>query len=165
LALDPDFRQDDGEGVIGTPRVRQSGDPSFRWGDDVEGDTSASDSAGVLVLPPLPYISIIPAETHALIALLQIVQLLLNLVWWVIVIQAVLSWLIAFNVINTQSDFVRTVWNALQKITEPLYRPIRRILPDFGALDLSPLVVLLILYILTNIVIPNIAQNYLVAAY
>jgi YggT family protein len=93
-----------------------------------------------------------------LIALLQIVQL-------VIVIQAVLSWLIAFNVINTHSDFVRTVWNALQKITEPLYRPIRRILPDFGALDLSPLVVLLILYILTNIVIPNIAQNYLVAAY
>ena len=100
-----------------------------------------------------------------MIALLQIVQLLLNLVWWVIVIQAVLSWLIAFNVINTQSDFVRTVWNALQKITEPLYRPIRRILPDFGALDLLPLVVLLILYILTNIVIPNIAQNYLAAAY
>ncbi|MBC3943149.1 YggT family protein [Sphingomonas sp. LB2R24] len=100
-----------------------------------------------------------------MIALLQIVQLLLNLVWWVIVIQAILSWLIAFNVINTHSDFVRTVWNALQKITEPLYRPIRRILPDFGALDLSPLVVLLILYILTNIVIPNIAQNYLVAAY
>ena len=100
-----------------------------------------------------------------MIALLQIVQLLLNLIWWVIVIQAVLSWLIAFNVINTHSDFVRTVWNALQRITEPLYRPIRRILPDFGALDLSPLVVLLILYILTNIVIPNIAQNYLVATY
>ncbi|PTW46794.1 YggT family protein [Sphingomonas faeni] len=100
-----------------------------------------------------------------MIALLQIIQLLLNLVWWVIVIQAILSWLIAFNVINTHSDFVRTVWNALQKITEPLYRPIRRVLPDFGALDLSPLVVLLILYILTNIVIPNIAQNYLVAAY
>ena len=100
-----------------------------------------------------------------MITILQILAVLLNLVWWVIVIQAILSWLIAFNVINTHSDFVRTVWNALQKITEPLYRPIRRILPDFGALDLSPLVVLLILYILTNIVIPNIAQNYLVAAY
>jgi YggT family protein len=125
----------------------------------------ASDTTGLLVLPPPPYIGNTPAETLALIALLQIVQLLLNLVWWVIVIQAILSWLIAFNVINTHSDFVRTVWNALQKITEPLYRPIRRILPDFGALDLSPLVVLLILYILTNIVIPNIAQNYLVAAY
>ena len=100
-----------------------------------------------------------------MIVILRIVQVLLNVLWWIIVIQAILSWLIAFNVINTQSDFVRTVWNALQKITEPLYRPIRRILPDFGALDLSPLVVLLILYILTNIVIPNIAQNYLVAAY
>ena len=96
-----------------------------------------------------------------MLALLQIVQLLLNLVWWVIVIQAILSWLIAFNVINTQSDFVRSVWNALQRITEPMYRPIRRILPDFGALDLSPLVVLLILYILTNIVVPNIAQSLL----
>ena len=100
-----------------------------------------------------------------MIALLQIVQLLLNLVWWVIVIQAILSWLIAFNVINTYNDYVRSIWNALKVMTEPLYRPIRRILPDFGALDLSPLVVLLILYILTNIVIPNIAQNYLVAAY
>ncbi|GAA0734124.1 YggT family protein [Sphingomonas trueperi] len=89
--------------------------------------------------------------------LLQIVQVVLNIVWWIIVIQAVLSWLIAFNVINTHSDFVRAVWTALQRMTEPLYRPIRRILPDFGALDISPLVVLLILYILQNIVIPRIA--------
>ncbi len=89
--------------------------------------------------------------------LLQIVQVLLTIVWWIIVIQAVLSWLIAFNVINTHSDFVRAVWTALQRMTEPLYRPIRRILPDFGALDISPLVVLLILYILQNIVIPRIA--------
>ena len=100
-----------------------------------------------------------------MIALLQIVQLLLNLVWWVIVIQAILSWLIAFNVINTPSDFVRTVWTALQRMTEPLYRPIRRILPDFGALDLSPMVVLLIVYILSNVVIPNIAASYLTSAY
>ena len=96
-----------------------------------------------------------------MLALLQIVQLLLNLVWWVIMIQAVMSWLIAFNLINTQSNVVRSVWEALQRITEPLYRPIRRILPDFGTLDLSPLVVLLILYILTNIVVPNIAQSLL----
>ena len=100
-----------------------------------------------------------------MLTILQILQILLNLVWWIIVVQAILSWLIAFNVINTHSDFVRSVWNALQRITEPMYRPIRRVLPDFGALDLSPLVVLLILYILSNIVIPNIAQNYLVATY
>ncbi|MDP1027990.1 YggT family protein [Sphingomonas sp. KR1UV-12] len=98
-----------------------------------------------------------------MIAILQIVQLLLNIVWWIIVVQAILSWLIAFNVINTYNDFVRTVWNALGRMTEPMYRPIRRILPDFGALDLSPLVVLLLIYILSNIVLPNIAANYLAA--
>lgn len=90
---------------------------------------------------------------------LEIVQVLLNVVWWIIVIQAILSWLIAFNVINTHNDLVRNVWNALGTMTEPMYRPIRRILPDFGALDLSPLVVLLILYILMNIVIPGLYQQ------
>ena len=98
-----------------------------------------------------------------MIAVLRIVEVLLNIVWWVIVIQAIMSWLIAFNVINTYNEFVRSVWNALGRMTEPLYRPIRRILPDFGALDLSPLVVLLIIYILSNIVIPSIAQNYIMA--
>ncbi|WP_375396429.1 YggT family protein [uncultured Sphingomonas sp.] len=96
-----------------------------------------------------------------MITLLQIIQVLLDVIWWIIVIQAVLSWLIAFNVINTYNDLVRTIWLALQRMTEPLYRPIRRILPDFGALDLSPLVVLLVIGILSRIVIPNIAAWYL----
>ncbi len=98
-----------------------------------------------------------------MIAIFQIIQLLLNILWWIIVIQAVLSWLIAFNVINTHSDFIRSIWNALLRITEPLYRPIRRILPDFGALDLSPLIVLLLIYICSNILLPNLAQSYLAA--
>ncbi|MGY4395261.1 YggT family protein [Sphingomonas sp. UYAg733] len=89
-----------------------------------------------------------------MIFILGIVQVLLNVVWWIIIVQAILSWLLAFNVINTHNDTVRTIWEALKRMTEPLYRPIRRILPDFGALDLSPLVVLLILYILMNNVIP-----------
>jgi len=87
--------------------------------------------------------------------LLDIIQVLLNVIWWIIVIQAILSWLIAFNVINTYNDFVRSLWQGLRTVTEPLYRPIRRVMPDFGALDLSPLVVLLILYILMYIVIPR----------
>ena len=66
--------------------------------------------------------------------LLQIADLLLNVLRWIIIIQAILSWLVAFNVINTYNDFVRQVLFALDKITEPIYRPIRRILPDFGAL-------------------------------
>lgn len=88
----------------------------------------------------------------------RIAEVLLDVLWWIIVIQAIMSWLIAFNVINTWSDTVRAVWQALQRITDPLYRPIRRIMPDFGALDLSPLVVLLIIYILANIVLPYLLQ-------
>lgn len=97
--------------------------------------------------------------------LLNIVQLLLTLFTWIIIIQAILSWLIAFNVINTYNDFVRSIWNGLKVITEPFYRPIRRILPDFGALDISPLVLLLILYILNNIVVPTIKMQLVAASY
>jgi YggT family protein len=79
---------------------------------------------------------------------IQIALYLLTIVWWIIIIQAVLSWLIAFNVINTHNDLVRNVWQTLDRITEPLYRPIRRIMPDFGALDLSPIVVLILIQIL-----------------
>jgi len=94
-----------------------------------------------------------------MVTLIQILMVLLNVVWWIIVVQAVLSWLIAFNVINTYNPTVRAIWQALERITEPLYRPIRRIMPDFGALDLSPMVVLLLLYILSNIVLPNILMS------
>ena len=87
--------------------------------------------------------------------IVQILYILLNVIWWIIVIQTVLSWLIAFNVINTHNGYVRTIWQALEKMTEPLYRPIRKIMPDFGALDLSPMVVLLILFILMNVILPN----------
>jgi YggT family protein len=90
-----------------------------------------------------------------LVVLLQIASVLLNVVWWIIIIQAILSWLLAFNVINLYNDTVRAVWTALKKMTDPIYRPIRRIMPDFGALDLSPLVVLLIIYIIRMIIIPN----------
>jgi YggT family protein len=90
-----------------------------------------------------------------MISIIQILYILLNFVWWIIVIQAIMSWLIAFNVINTHNDVVRSIWQALDKMTEPLYRPIRKIMPDFGALDLSPMVVLLVLYILMNVILPN----------
>jgi YggT family protein len=100
-----------------------------------------------------------------LIMLVDIVSLLLTLFTYVIIIQAILSWLLAFNVISLMNDFVRSIWNGLKVVTEPIYRPIRRILPDFGALDLSPLVVLLILYILNGIVMPTIREQLAVAGY
>ena len=89
-----------------------------------------------------------------MILILDIVQILLNVLWWIIIVQAIMSWLIAFNVINTYNEFVGAIWRALKIITEPLYRPIRRLLPDFGGLDLSPMVVLVILIIVQQAVMP-----------
>ncbi|MBO9621872.1 MAG: YggT family protein [Sphingomonas sp.] len=89
-----------------------------------------------------------------MILILDILQVLLNVIWWIIIVQAIMSWLIAFNVINTYNEFVGSVWRALKVITDPLYRPIRRILPDFGGLDLSPMVVLVILLVIQQAVMP-----------
>jgi YggT family protein len=85
--------------------------------------------------------------------IVDILRILLNVVWWIIIIQAIMSWLIAFNVINTHNEFVRQIWGTLDRMTEPLYRPIRKILPDFGGLDLSPLVVLVGLAIIERVLL------------
>ena len=83
-----------------------------------------------------------------LFAVFGVIDLLLRVLTYIIIAQAILSWLVAFNVINTYNDFVRSFLSALDRITEPLYRPIRRVLPDFGGIDFSPLVVLLLIYVL-----------------
>ncbi len=93
-----------------------------------------------------------------MLILLQIIDLLLSVLMWIIVAQAILSWLVAFNVINTHSDFIRQLLFALHRLTEPLYAPVRRILPDFGALDLAPMVVLLLIYIVRNILLPSLVS-------
>jgi YggT family protein len=92
---------------------------------------------------------------------IDILRILIDVVWWIIIVQAILSWLIAFNVINTQNPVVRQIWLALDRMTQPIYAPIRRILPDFGGLDLSPLVVLVGLAII-NRVLTEIQFSYYV---
>ena len=86
-----------------------------------------------------------------LIALIGIIQFLLWILSIIIIVQAIFSWLIGFNVVNQGNEFVRMVWNALDRITTPLYRPIRKIMPDFGGIDFSPLVVLLIIWIIQRL--------------
>ena len=86
-----------------------------------------------------------------LLALIEILLMLLWLLGIIIIAQAILSWLVVFNVINTHNDFVRSLLYALDRITAPLYAPIRRIMPDFGGLDFSPLVVLLIIWALQQL--------------
>lgn len=81
----------------------------------------------------------------------QILDVLIQVALMIILVQAVMSWLIAFNVISQHNDVVRGIWSSLEKLTDPLYRPIRKIMPDFGALDLSPMVVIVILIILQRI--------------
>ena len=93
-------------------------------------------------------------------ALVEIIDLLLNVLFWIIIIQVIMSWLLAFNVLNTSSNGVRTFAVALDRITAPLYRPIRRILPDFGGLDFSPLVILLLIEVIEKLLAGVVAQYY-----
>jgi YggT family protein len=86
-----------------------------------------------------------------LFSLFTILDFLLQVLMWIIIIQAILSWLVAFNVINTSSHVVGSFLNALDRMTRPLYRPIRKILPDFGNIDFSPMVVILLLILLRRL--------------
>ena len=88
------------------------------------------------------------------VALFGIADLLLRVALYVIIVQAILSWLVAFNVINMHNDFARTFLRTLDRLTEPLYRPFRKILPDFGGLDFSPMIVLLLIIILREFLLP-----------
>lgn len=94
-----------------------------------------------------------------MLTLIQIAQVLLDVFWWIIVIQIILSLLISFNVINTYNDLVRQLYQGLNAITEPVYRPIRRVLPDFGQIDFAPFVVLVLMQII-HLVLRNIAYSY-----
>ena len=78
--------------------------------------------------------------------LIQIVIVAINLYIWVVIISAIMSWLIAFSVVNTSNRFVFAVWDFLHKITQPALRPIRRFLPNLGGVDISPVVLILLLY-------------------
>ena len=93
--------------------------------------------------------------------LIGIGHLLLSVVTWIIIIQVIMSWLFAFNIVNTSSQVVRTFAVAIDRITAPVYRPIRRILPDFGGIDFSPLVILLLIQVLHKLLNGLEAQYYL----
>ena len=95
-----------------------------------------------------------------LAAFVDIADLLLTIVTWVIIIQVVLSWLLAFNVLNVHSGGVRNFIVALDRLTAPLYRPIRRMLPDFGGLDFSPLVILILIQVIKKLLAGVVTQYY-----
>ncbi|AMD60137.1 hypothetical protein AWN88_18170 [Agrobacterium tumefaciens] len=85
-----------------------------------------------------------------MLALFQTIDLALNLYTWVLIGSAIFSWLYAFNVINSRNRFVNAIGSFLFNVTEPVLRPIRRVLPNLGGIDISPIIVLLIIFFIRS---------------
>ncbi|MFC3695376.1 YggT family protein [Chenggangzhangella methanolivorans] len=92
-------------------------------------------------------------------AILDVILLALNLYVWILIVSAILSWLIAFNVVNTRNQVVATIWDFLYRITEPVLRPIRNVLPNMGGIDLSPIVVLLLIFLIQRVIVLYLYPN------
>ncbi len=90
---------------------------------------------------------------HLMSAFINLISTVVTLYIWALILSAVLSWLVAFNVINTRNRFVFTVGDFLHRVTEPALRPIRRYLPNLGGIDLSPIVLILLLIFARDFVI------------
>jgi len=85
-------------------------------------------------------------------AVVNLLVTVIDIYWWVVIAMAVMSWLIAFDVVNTRSHAVASLWRALIALTEPVLGPIRNIIPSFGGLDISPIVLLLALQFLRDLI-------------
>ncbi|MGH6851446.1 MAG: YggT family protein [Methylocella sp.] len=85
-------------------------------------------------------------------AILDVLLVVLQLYTYVIIAAVILSWLVAFNVVNRHNDFVRSIWNLVTALTEPLLRPIRGTVPNLGGIDISPLILLLLIFFLERII-------------
>ncbi|SMH41599.1 YggT family protein [Maritimibacter sp. HL-12] len=86
-----------------------------------------------------------------LATIFQLFVAVLGVVWFVVIAHIILSWLVNFQVLNLRQPLVSQIWYGLNRLVEPMYRPIRRFLPDLGGIDLAPLVVLLILFFLRQL--------------
>jgi YggT family protein len=85
--------------------------------------------------------------------LLEVILIALQLYTYLIIASAILSWLVAFNVVNTRNEVVRSIWNFLDAVTEPVLRPIRRILPNLGGIDISPVILILLIIFIQKVIV------------
>ena len=86
-----------------------------------------------------------------MISLAKLIYVILDIFTWVIIGSAIMSWLVAFGVVNVRNQFIRTAVDFLYRITEPVLRPIRRVLPNLGGIDISPVVALLLIFFLQHL--------------
>jgi YggT family protein len=92
-----------------------------------------------------------------MLAFLNLVSTVITIYIWLLIAQAVLSWLLAFGVVNRYNRAVSMIGDFLWRITEPLLRPIRRVIPDLGGIDISPVILILLLYFLRNLMFEYLA--------
>jgi YggT family protein len=92
-------------------------------------------------------------------SILTIILIILDVYIWLLIASAILSWLIAFNVVNTRNQFVHMVGDFLWKITEPVLRPIRSIMPNLGGIDISPVILILLIILLKDVIVRYIFPN------
>ncbi len=85
-------------------------------------------------------------------SVLDVIDVALNLYTWIIIASAIISWLVAFNVINARNDVVRAIWDFLHRVTEPALHPIRKLMPNLGGIDVSPIILLLIIFFLQSVI-------------
>ena len=97
-----------------------------------------------------------------LIQLVGFVMMLLTLLIYIVIAQAILSWLVAFNVVNTHNSFVRQVMTGLDRLLDPMLRPIRRFMPDLGGLDLSPMVLILAIILVRDVLLGGLTADLLI---
>jgi YggT family protein len=96
-----------------------------------------------------------------MIELLQFISYLLTIYVYIVIAMAILSWLIAFNVVNTRNQIVHMVAELLYRLTEPVLRPIRSLLPNMGGIDISPIILFLIILFIQSVILPNIAKLFI----
>lgn len=96
-----------------------------------------------------------------MIELLRFISYLIDWYTYVIFAVVIIGWLLAFNVINGRNAMVQQIWQLLNAVTEPVLAPIRRMMPNLGAIDISPIVLLFGLYFIQSVVLPNIAKLFL----
>lgn len=95
-----------------------------------------------------------------MLSVFQILLLILDIVWFFIIAHVIMSWLINFQVLNLHQQLVGQIWHMLQRILEPMYGPVRRVMPNLGGVDLAPLAVLIAVYALRIIIQNNMASFY-----
>ena len=96
-----------------------------------------------------------------MVELFGFISLLLTLYIYLLVAAAVMSWLVAFNVVNPRNQFVSMVGEFLYRVTEPVLRPIRNVMPNLGGIDISPIIVIIIIWFIQLVILPNLLRLFI----